>query len=140
YRRASGRALRESHILECLRSAFRRGALAMLDRADGRLAALRQRVEQRLGREPVEVLVEIVVDLNDRCVDASAETFDLDQRELAVAGRLVHADAELFLARLHDLVRAAQPAWRRGADLQEMLPDRPQMKHGVERRDLVDAD
>ena len=66
----------------------------------------------------VEVLVEIVVDLQDRRVDAGAEALDLDQRELSVGRGLADPDAELLLAGRDDFVRAAQPARRRRADLQ----------------------
>ena len=103
-------------------------------RAGRRRLAGAQRVEQRLGRGAVEILVEIVVDLQDRRVDAGAETFDLDQGEQAVGGRLADADAELALAGADHLVRAAQPARRRRAGLQQIAPDRPQIEHRVEAR------
>ena len=100
----------------------------------------RKRVEQSLGRGPVEILVEIVVDLQDRRVDAGAQTLDLDQGEQAVGGGAADADAELALAGRDHLVRAAQPARRRRAGLQQIPPDRPQIEHRIKARDLVDAD
>ena len=45
-----------------------------------------------------------------------------------------------FLAGRDDRVGAAQPARRRRAGLQKPAPDRPQVEHRVEGRDLVDAD
>src|SRR5690349_14563521 len=49
-------------------------------------------------------------------------------------------NAELLLARGDDIVGTAQPARRRGARLQEVFPDRLQVEHRVEGRDLVDPD
>ena len=118
----------------------RHRALAARHRTDRRRMSGGERVEQRFGRCPVQVFVEIVVDLEDRRVDAGAETFDLDQRELAVRGAFATADAELLLAGSDDVVRAAQPARRRRTGLQKPAPDRPQIEHRVEGRDLVDAD
>src|SRR6185437_6644207 len=81
-----------------------------------------------------------VVHLNDRRIDASAEAFDLEQRELLVRRGLADADTELLLASGDDLVRAPEPARRRRADLKEMASHRPQIEHRVEARDLVDLD
>src|SRR5665213_255263 len=84
----------------------------------GRLRAGGERVEQRLGRGAVEVLVEIVVDLENRRVDAGAEALDLDQGELAVRGAFADADAELLLAGGDDFVGTLQPAGSRRAGLE----------------------
>src|ERR1700730_15278880 len=100
------------------RSAHRRRALALDDRARLRRLAARQGVDQRLGRRTVEILVEIVVHLDYRRVDAAGEALVIGQRELPVRRRLADIDAEFVPAGLDDLVRAAQPAWRRRADLE----------------------
>jgi hypothetical protein len=94
-------------------------------------------LHRRFGIEILEILV---ADLHHRRIDAGAEAFDLAQGEGAVLGRLAEVDAEPLLAGLHDRVGAAQPAGRRRADLQQVLSDRLQIEHGVEARDLVDAD
>src|SRR5438270_2762976 len=121
-------------------AADRRRAVPPNDRSGRRRRAGAQRGDQGLGRRAVEVFVEIVVDLQDRRVDAGAEAFDLDYREQAVFGLAANADTKLFLARGDDRVRAAQPARGRRADLQQITPDRPQIEHRVEGRNLVDAD
>src|SRR5260221_14604127 len=124
--------------MQRLRSGDRRRALALQRGAGWRGLAARQGVERRLGRGSVEILVEIVVDLDDRRVDAGAEALDFGEREFAVRGGLADADAEFLAACLDDLVGAAQPARRRRADLEEMLADRLEVEHRVEGRDLVD--
>src|SRR6516225_8920153 len=77
-----------------------------------RRVPLAQRVEQRLRRRPVEILVEIVVDLKDRRIHAGPQTFDLDQGEKTVRRGAANVDTELGLTRADHLVRAAQPAGR----------------------------
>src|SRR6516225_1453131 len=59
---------------------------------------LAQRVEQRLRRRPVQILVEIVVDLQYRSVDAGTQAFDLDQGKETVRRGSANADFELVLA------------------------------------------
>src|SRR5678815_2206011 len=108
------------------RAAFRLGADAPGLRAVFRHASGGELVEDPLQFLRIEVLVEVVVDLHHRRVRAAAETLDLDQREQAVLGGLLEADAELLLAGLGHLVCPAQPAWRGAADLQVILPDRLQ--------------
>ena len=72
------------------------------------------------GAFGVQVLVEIVVDLQDRRIDAGAEAFDLGHGEHAVGAGLAPAlDAGRRAARRHHVIGAAQPARRRGADLQD---------------------
>src|SRR5271169_4341881 len=80
---------------------------------------LAQRIEQRLRCRPVKILVEIVVDLQDRRVDAGAQTLDFDQGKHTVRRGAADADTELLLAGADHLVRAAQPARRRRAGLQQ---------------------
>ena len=93
------------------------------------------------GAVVIKVLVIIVVDLQDRRVDAGAEALDLGQREHPIgAGLLVAAEPGLVAARPRHLVRAAQPARGGAANLQVKAPDRRHVEHEVERRDLVDAD
>src|SRR5262252_3303610 len=67
-------------------------------RARWRGLSLTQRVEQSFGRGAVQILVEIVVDLQDRGIDARAETLDLDQSEKPVGCGAAHAYTELALA------------------------------------------
>src|SRR6516164_1253959 len=96
-----------------------------------------QRVEQRLRSRRVEIFVEIVVDLQDRRVDAGPQTFDLDQGEKTVGGGVPNADTELVATGANDLVGTAQPAGRRRAGLEQIASDRPQVEHRVEGGDLV---
>src|SRR5215813_7379043 len=114
----SRRAARALDVFERGRSAVGRRALTSSLRAVWRYAPRGQLVQDPLQLLRVEVLVEVVVDLHDRRVHAAAEAFHLDQREQPVLGGLLEADAELLLARLGHLIGAAQPAWRRAADLQ----------------------
>src|SRR5215510_4740778 len=86
-----------------------------------------------------EVLVEIVVDLHHRSVDAGAQALDLDPRELPI-GRDMHLLADAIAAHLLEVIGAAQLAWRGAAELHVPAPDRRQVEHGVERRDLEHAD
>src|SRR6185437_10441334 len=130
----------DSYVLQRERSALGRRGLALFRGAGRRRLAALQRVDEALGRWPVEVLVEIVVDLDDRRVDAGAQAFDLGQRELAVGRGLADGDAEALLAGRNHITGAPEPAWRRRADLEEMLADRAQIEHRVEGGDLVDAD
>src|SRR6202035_561259 len=65
----------------------RRRAAAADHRSGRRRRAGPERIQQRLGRRSIEVLVEIVVDLQDRRVDTGAEAFDLDQAERSVLSR-----------------------------------------------------
>src|SRR6185312_807822 len=130
----------DSYVLQRQRPTFGRRGLALLGRAGRRRLTALQCLDQPLGRWRVEVLVEIVVDLDDRRVDAGAQTLDLGQRELAVRRGLADGDAEPLLASRDDLFGAPEPARRRRADLEEMLADRAQIEHRVEGRDLVDAD
>src|SRR3546814_1323650 len=79
-----------------------------------------------------DLLVVEVVDLRHRRVGAGAEALDLDDREQPVGGHLAQADAELLLAGLGDAVRAAQPAGRGAANLDEVLADRLHVEHRIE--------
>src|SRR4051812_34423804 len=88
-------------------AADRRRAAPPAQRAERRRFAVAQRVEQRLGLRAVEVLVIIVVDLQDRRVDAGAEALDLDQREQPIRGRFADADPELAFAGGDNLLRTA---------------------------------
>src|SRR6516165_7969759 len=99
-----------------------------------------QCVEQCLRCWPIEILVEIVVDLKDWRVDAGSQTFDLDQREKSVRRGAANADTELALTGADHLVRTAQPTGRGRASLQQISSDRPQIEHRVKSCDLVDPD
>src|SRR3954469_12901557 len=94
------------------RTADRRRCLAVDLRAGLRRLAAPESVEHSLDRGLVEVLVEIVVDLDHRSGHAAAEALDLLDAERDAVGR--------GLAGLHDGLRAAQPARRRGAYLQQI--------------------
>src|SRR6476659_4473249 len=94
----------------------RRRCLSVDLRSRFRRLAAPERVEDLGDRGLVEILVEIVVDLHDRCVHAAAKALDLlDTKDLAISR---------MLAGLHHGFRSAQPARRRGADLQQVLPAR----------------
>src|SRR5215471_8738888 len=69
--------------------------------------ALAQRVEQRLRRWPVKILIEVIINLQDRRVDAGTQTFDLHQGEEPVGRRAANTDIELFLTSTQHFVRAA---------------------------------
>src|SRR5215467_10046902 len=96
-----------------------------------------QRVEQGLRCRRVEIFVEVVVDLQNRRVDAGPQTFDLDQGEKTVGGGVPNADTELAATGANDLVGTAQPAGCRRAGLEQIASDRPQVEHRVEGSDLV---
>src|SRR5437016_2816444 len=99
-------------------AAYRLGTVPSDDRAGDWGLPVAQRVEQCLRRGPIEILVEIVIDLQDRRVDAGTQTLDLDQCEHAVRRSAAHADTELLLTGANHLVRTAQPAGRCCAGLQ----------------------
>src|SRR6516165_8424929 len=99
-----------------------------------------QCVEQCLRCPPVEILVEIIVDLKDRRVDAGAQTFILDQREKSVRRGAANTNTKLALTGANHLVRTAQPTGRGRASLQQIPSDRPQIEHRVESRDLINPD
>src|SRR5271155_3268047 len=80
---AVGRVLRRHFGQRSLADRWHR-TLTSRYRAFRRLSPGGKRVKQRLGRGTVDILVEIVIDLEDRRVDASAKAFDLDQCELTV--------------------------------------------------------
>src|SRR5216683_4586732 len=121
-------------------TADRLGTAPFDDRAGCRGLSLAHRVEQSLRRRPIEILIEIVVDLKDRRVDAGPQTFHLDEGEETVRCGPANVDAELLFARADHLLGTAQPAGRRCAGLQQIPSDRPQVEHRVERRDLIDPD
>src|SRR5579864_5573131 len=81
----------------------RHRALATLDRADRRRLPGSECIEQRFGRGSIEILIKIVIDLEDRRVDAGAEALHLDQRELSVRTGMTGRDPELLLAGREDL-------------------------------------
>ena len=121
--------------------ARRRAGLAPGDGARLRALAAPQRLEQRHGAVVVEVLVVVVVHLEDRRVHAAAEALHLGQGEHAVrAGLAIALEVPGVLAGAQHLVRAAQPAGRRAADLEVVAADRLGVEHQVEGGDLVDAD
>src|SRR6266436_5620564 len=99
-----------------------------------------QRVQQHLGRRAVEILVNVVVDLKDRRVDAGAETLDLDERKETVRRGPADADAKLTLARADHLIRAAQPARGRRARLEQIASNWSQVEHRVKGCDLINPD
>src|SRR5206468_6400568 len=89
-----------------------------------------QRGEERGHRLRRHRLDELLVDHHRRGEAARAETFDLDHGVLPVGG----GHAELFAARVlqqgvHDVLRAADIAGRRRADLDEVLPHRVLVVH-----------
>ena len=80
------------------------------------------RGERRAERK--ETHVEVVPDDEHGRVAARALALDLDDGELAVLGRLAGLDAaELGADGVEDVVRAAEHARRRGADLHEVFAD-----------------
>src|SRR5690348_3097240 len=87
------RVSRGWHAMQRLWSGDRGRALALQGRAGRRRLAAREGIDQRLGGRAVEILVKVVIDLDDRRVDAGAEAFDFGERELAVGGGLADIDA-----------------------------------------------
>src|SRR5690606_7849192 len=92
----------------------------------------RDRLGDRLWGLVVE---ELPVDHHDRRVVARRVALDALERDLAVLGRLVVADAELFGQRAEDLVAAHDRAQRVGAHAHRVLAVGPALVLGVERRD-----
>src|SRR5204862_3234024 len=78
-------------------------------------------------------------DLQHRRGAAGAEALDLGERELPVFGRLARLDAQASRAVLGDFVRAEELARERLANLYVILPDRLDVNHRVEGRDLPDV-
>ena len=87
-----------------------------------------------------QVFDEIVVHLNHRRVHAGAQALDLGAGEHPVRAGFPGADADLVPDRAEDLAGAAQHAGRGAADLDVKRPDRRQVDHRVEGRDLHHAD
>ena len=84
--------------------------------------------------------VEIIPDHDHWCVTARALALDLDDRELAVLGRLAGLDATQVTADgVQDLVRTTKHAGGGGADLDKVLANGLAVEHGVEGGDLVDT-
>lgn len=75
---------RRAHLLEQRRQLVMRLGLPPRARLWSwlRLATRSELVEDVADGRWVQILVELVVDLNHRCVRARAEAFDLDEREL----------------------------------------------------------
>lgn len=82
----------------------------------------------------------MVVDLNHGRVDARAETLDLHEMEEAVRRARSNRDPEVFLDGVQNVVAATQHARRRTANLHVVAADFLAVEHGIEARDLVDAD
>ena len=70
-------------------------------------------------------------------VDACAEALHLREGEHLVLRGAAHADADVVLDGLEDLVGPPQPAGRRRADLDVVLAHRLPDEHGVEGGHLV---
>ena len=96
---------------------------AILRAGLGRFAAA-ESVEKFFGRGTVEVFVEVAANLQHRRIHASAETFDFHPREFAVLGNRVRRRRDVFLARSDNIIRTAQPARRRRANLHQMIANR----------------
>src|SRR4029077_636329 len=81
-------------------------------------------------------LDEVVV-YEHRCREAAgAETFDLDHGPLSIRTRRAQLLGAGGLEKgLRDRFRSTDVAWGCRADLDEVLPDRMLMVHGVERHD-----
>ena len=91
-------------------------------------------VEQRVelgGRDPVAVAV---VDLQARRLGARGLALGVLERDQPVGGRAAGLDAEAVLGVVHQLVGAQQHARHRPADVDEVLADRLELEHLVERR------
>src|SRR5215469_6208131 len=104
-----------------------------------RRAAGREFVENAGQRFRRQVLVIIGIDLHHRRVDAGGQTFHLGPREGAVGGHLVRA-TDPIVQQFLERVGAAQHARRGAAELNVETPDRRQIEHRVEGRDLEHAD
>ena len=88
-----------------------------------------------------QVLVGVGADLDERRVDAGAEALDLLPGKRAVRGEMMLLVMDAVAADILEVVRAAQPARRRPADLHVRdAADRLEMEHGVEGGDLEHAD
>src|SRR5437867_6543779 len=78
------------------RAALGRRALPAGLRPEGGLAAGGEFIQQPLQLLGVEILVEVVVDLHHRRVDAGAEALHFDQRKQTVLGGFLETDTELL--------------------------------------------
>src|ERR1700733_11359377 len=85
----------------------------------------------------LELVVEFVVDLNGRGPAARADALNLFEREEAVGGNAIRADAELFTETLVDFVGSAEHATNVGADLDVVFAGWLEAKHGVVRGDVA---
>ena len=63
-----------------------------------------------MGVGDSEIFVVVIIDLDHGCIDACSEALHLADGEELVVGHLARSDAEVLLARSHDLVTATQPA------------------------------
>src|SRR5262249_25645548 len=121
------------------RTPERRRELAIDLRPGPDLSSRYQVVEnpaEALGGEVFEI---VVIDLRPRPGGAPAEALDLDPRQLTVGGNAL-LGSDPLVTDLDDLVRPAQQARRRAAELDVEFSDRLQIEHGVEGRDFERAD
>ena len=115
--------------------------------ADGGQGAVRRDlVVEAPGGEVVDELVELlggdpvavaVVHLQARRLGARRLALGVVQREHAVGGGAAGLDAEAVLGVVHQLLGAQQGARHRAADVDEVLADRLELEHLVERRRAV---
>src|SRR6185295_16775383 len=129
--RKGGRAFRQ-----CCAPAGGLGGVPSRLRARLRLLAATQCFDEAFCLGAVEVFVEVLADLKHRRVHASAEALHFHPGEFAVGGNRMRLRVYVLLADGHDVGGAAQPAWRGGADLHEVLADGMKIEHRVEGRDF----
>src|ERR1035437_2861085 len=94
-----------------------------------------QKLIQFFGRD---VVVEIVVYLDGGGPGTGAYALHFLNRELAVGGDFLVADAELPAGVFVELVAIVQQATDVGADLHVVFPQRLGVQHGVIRQDFID--
>ncbi len=128
-------------VFERLRAALRfgRNAAVILRAGLGGFTAT-EGFEKFLGRGAIEVFVEILADLEHRRVHTGAKAFDFHPRKLAVCGNRVLRRRDVLFAGGNHIIRTAQPARRRRANLHQMIAHRLEIEHRVKRRHFQHAD
>ena len=86
-----------------------------------------------------QALVVVVVHLDHRSVGAGPEALNLEEGEESVLGRFAVLNAQVVGDSLFDVLRTADHARRRAAQLDEVLAHLGAVEHGVEGGHLVHA-
>src|SRR6185436_2951764 len=102
-----------------------------------RSPAIAQLLDDRWHIVGLHVRAVVMVDRDDGCPPAAAETLDRSERDFSVGGGLAGADAELLLEPLQNLLGSDQGARHVRADLDHVPADGSEMQHVVEGGDRL---